>query len=234
MTKRTTRENLNNEMEISNISHIEARTTRVETQIVSLTESLQSLAQSVKDMGQGIERSIGGLHSKIESMGKTDWGRIIGFTSVVLVIIGIIGGSIGSGYLRDMTRLEREVSLSTERDYAQQERRGRIAQQIEDLNKGTAKLDIDLQREMRDVNATTEAKIVALDTKLQRETSLLNLSIEEKVKRLAEQAKDTEEYQISARELHGRQNEMLNQLEKRLEKVEKSDKDNCSTKPSMK
>lgn len=213
---RTRREIYNDDLEVSNISHIEARTTRVETQIVSLTESLQSLAQSVKDMGTGIEKSISNLHNKIDGMGKTDWGRIIGFTSVVLVIIGIVGGSIGSGYLRDMARLEKNVEVSNTRDFDQQYNRGKIEQQISDLRISTAKLDTDLQREMRDINAATEIKIEALDVKLQREAGLLTASIEEKVKRLEGQAKETEAYEIYARQLHGQQNEQISNLERKI------------------
>jgi hypothetical protein len=79
-------------------------------------------------------------------------------------------------------------------------------------------LDGDLQREMREINATTEVKIASLDVKLQREASLLAASIEEKVKRLEEQAKGTEAYEIYARELHGRQNEQLYSLENKVDK----------------
>jgi hypothetical protein len=47
--------------------------------------------------------------------------------------------------------------------------KGRVDQQLADLRSITVKLDVDLQREMRDVNATTEAKLVALDQRLQGE-----------------------------------------------------------------
>jgi hypothetical protein len=92
--------------------------------------------------------------------------------------------------------------------------KGRVDQQISDLRTLTTKLDVDLQREMRDVNATTEAKLVALDQRLQAELSNTTRLLQATVEHTQKSLEQNSENQINNREHISTLYERLKALQK--------------------
>ena len=92
--------------------------------------------------------------------------------------------------------------------------RGQVDQQLKDLRTLTTELDIRLQREMRDVNATTEAKLNALDTRLQSELSNVTGVLRDAIDR-----SKVEESEL--RTVTGRNTERMGRFDERIKALEK-------------
>lgn len=175
--------------------------------IAALEAIVDSLAKDVTQVVQSVRE----LSRSVSSRSETNWGVLIGGGTLILGIVGLVGGAIGAGILRDMNRLETQQlaheTWALDKAMEIEFERGKAQQQREDLRANYAKLDLDLQREMRDVNATTEAKLVALDRRIQTEiTNTVHL--------LQGELHTLSEYQLRAREINAGQGERTQALER--------------------
>ena len=151
------------------------RLARTESATENLTVNVQQLARTIETLGQSVSINIQRIESRMSTFGQTDWKALSGWAAVVMSVIAMVGGALGVGFMRDMSRMEKyvesheawEKAQSSELDFE----RGQAAQQREDLRTAVANLVINLQREMRDVNGTTEAKLAELDRRVQGEVA---------------------------------------------------------------
>lgn len=164
MTVKSTRPKLNiqteTELEVQGKQHesVEQRVARLESLTEAIVRAVDSLTGDVRS-----------LAASFEKRGRPEWTTYFGFAGIILTIVGMVGGSVAWGYGKDQTRLESLVADMGERELEWQFNRGQIHNKVTGLESMTADLDIRLQREMRDVNATTEAKLDAMDKRLQEE-----------------------------------------------------------------
>lgn len=186
---------------------IESRVSSLETSVESLTKSLHSFTDEMR-------RDIASLHSGIALAGRPQWSTYIGFAGVILTIVGMVGGAVFVGYSANAHRIEQSLSAMISRALELEYKRGVSETEIASLNRLTQKLDVDLQREMRDVNATTEAKLEALDAKVQGEIKDSANRILESRQSLEKIVERVSGFQDSAKQLHGTQNEQLRALER--------------------
>lgn len=144
--------------DIKHTPDVDERIARIEAVTIGLAESVEKLSKTVNEISERVSAST-----------KTDWGRLLGLSAIILTIVGMLG----SGYVRDMNRVEAVADDLVKRSGTTEYERGKTDQQITDLRTHGRDLDERLQREMRQINETTEAKIVALDKRIQTEFGAL-------------------------------------------------------------
>lgn len=141
----------------------------------------------------GIEQQLRKLAEKTEPKFSTyvaGAGVLVGILGVAATIIIAFTGLMLAGYGRDLGRVERDttvlsedrVSLAYHRGIADESRRS-MMKELDDLTLKAKDLDVALQREMGQLNATTEAKITATDDRLQQE---IGVSREDRLRRISE------------------------------------------------
>ena len=125
---------------------LDRRITSVEKALTALDTSHQSLHTDLRDVKASISR----LGENVTSRSQTNWSVLVGFGTLIAVVVG--------GYTTlNLAPLNEKVELLSEaKSY-------RITL-----------LDQNLQREMRDLDATSAARIDNLDVVLQREMRLLD------------------------------------------------------------
>ena len=170
---------------------------------------LESIVESLADDVQQIT-------STLKSITKTEWTTYIGFAAIILTIVGMVGGVVSWGYAKDQVRLEAIVDKLTDRALALEFARGQVTTEVESLKVLTVDLDTRLQREMRDVNATTEAKLHALDVRLQDELHRAQAATLESRTIWTDQVKKLEEFQDAAKEIHATNIERVRALERKV------------------
>jgi len=130
---------------------IESRVSRLETNMENLVEDIRQTNQNVVSLGKAIEtmstnttNAITELADKLHSSTQTQWGPMLSFTAIVLVIVGMVG----SGYVRDQYRIEDQQEAIT---LILQEIRDTNATQttrLDSLDKTGDKMEENLRREI--------------------------------------------------------------------------------------
>jgi hypothetical protein len=141
------------------------------SRIARLESALESLAETVRNMAEQFDRDMSRIANEINRMGRPQWSTYLGFAGIILSIVGMVFGAISWGYGKDQARLESIVTAMAGRELEKSYNWGQVNTHISELKILTTDLDTRLQREMRDVNSTTEAKLAALDKRLQEEIS---------------------------------------------------------------
>lgn len=153
-------------------------------------------------------------------------GKAITGTAVLVALIGGLAAFIGPLHT-EVEMLRHDISehhntfLEIVKGFQTQEksssyREGTVDQQIRELNRITEKLDTNLQREMRDVNATTEAKLTSLDTRLQGEIGVVDKVSKEGNRQMLENAERNRQVGQSNREGLSTLFERVRALESRI------------------
>lgn len=94
---------------------------------------------------------------------------VIGAAGTIATFIGLIVAGIGSGYVRELNAQSAELSQQRGLFSQLDHERGEMAARVHALEEAVSKLDTDLQREMRLLNTTTDAKTDGIDRRLQGE-----------------------------------------------------------------
>lgn len=156
-------------------------------------------------MVDSLAADVASISTSIKGLATVNWSTYIGFAGIILSIVAMVGGAIFTGYSATQRRLE-EVAISMgNRDLLLEFERGKADQQRTDLRISVTKLDVDLQREMRDVNATTEAKLTALDKRIQEEITRTSVQLTDSRKQLENIVDDlrrTSEQSVKDRAMH--------------------------------
>lgn len=137
------------------------RLARVESEIPALRSSIDSLGQQMSSGFAELKRSI--------PSGRTDWGILAAWAGVILLVVGMVGGVVASGFDGKIGANAEDVRGIRERELEQAENRGRYAERIDNHGETLTALDATLQREMRLLDGAMEAKLVDLDGRLQGE-----------------------------------------------------------------
>lgn len=187
------------------------RLAKTETAVENITKDIAQLMHAV----EMLSRTVAGV-------GRTDWGVLIGGGMLILSIVAMVGGALGTGFLRDMNRVERDVrdhdKWATQKAMELEFERGKAQQQREDLRSAVVKLDTDLQREMRDVNATTEEKIRTVEATSEARIDAVDRRMQNEITNVVSLMQDRlhmlEDYQLRARELNAAQGERARAIER--------------------
>lgn len=89
----------------------DARITAVEVGIKGLSDAMQNFKLDVDGKFDHLLSVITAMRSDISTAGKAQWPTYIAALAVVLVIVGMVG----SGYVRDQERTEKDVSVLQEK-----------------------------------------------------------------------------------------------------------------------
>lgn len=165
---------------------------------------------------EGVASELAHISQTIKGLGTVNWSTYIGFAGIILTIVGLVGGAVFAGYAANQGRMEAIISKMIDRAMEREYDRGVVFTQIGALESITKKLDVDLQREMRDVNATTEAKLVALDRRIQDEITRTAMQLTEARKSLEVTVDKLRDFQDEASGTHAAQDEKLRTLERQV------------------
>lgn len=176
-------------------STIEARVAANEANTAALAKDVQSVSETVERLRVSVETGMGTLAERLGSVGRTNWGTLAAWASVILAIGALAGGSImWQGSItasRQEKMAEREIAALAA-GHAQAYEQGRRAQQADNADSAIVKLDANLQREVRDL-------IAPIITRLEQNTDVL---------------RRVEDYQNQMREFRGAVAARLDALEK--------------------
>lgn len=147
----------------------------------------------------GDQHGSGGVLNEFKMFGA----MVIAFISILAACMGPVI-SIGNRQRDDFDKLSDRYFQDLREDSY---RAGAVDTELKALNRQVAAnteeakaLDSRLQREMRDVNATTEAKLVSLDTRLQSELSTAARILQSAIDRTEKALAGQEEQQNENRE----------------------------------
>ena len=184
---------MNDNKESDNVS---SRLSKLEAMVASLAEDVSNLTLSIR------------------SISTPNWSTYIGFAGIILTIVGMVGGAIFVGYSESRKRTESDVNSLLMKALDLEYKRGVSETEIGSLSASVKKLDVDLQREMRDVNATTEAKLHAMDVRLQDEMKRTASVGTEDRTAIKEALREVRAYQDAMRAVNATQDERLKGLER--------------------
>ena len=181
----------------SGISEVAAKVAQHGAEIEGLTKGQRNIVSTVEKLDFAVQDGFRRLTDQIASAQRPNHLLTISIITLGIMILGGIFGAISSGYIRDLTRMEgmglrfldqlqvldkqtsgvegsaSEIAKTTdylEVRYAEANKLiGAHEADIATLKAQALKFDIDFQREMRDVNATTDAKLHATTTRLEEE-----------------------------------------------------------------
>lgn len=191
-------------------------TNSIESRVSSLETSVGTLVQSVQILSDEVRRDLSILRVTVNEVGQPKWSTYIGFAAVLLTIVGMVGGAVGIGYSSDQRRVEGRVDGIMDRALNLEFERGRSMTETRALMQATEHLDTRLQREMRDVNMITEAKLAALDKRLQDEIARATANMIEHRHTLQELVESLRGSQVIHRENTARNDERLRAIERDL------------------
>lgn len=171
----------------------EARQAATEARVEGLHSDVQEIIATVRGGFRDLQDEMKGLHGRITDSQKPNWTVPLGIGSLALSAIIAFTSMVFMFYGRDVSRIEKTAeqtaSQNTETRVEAAELKGRndvtvnwLRTDIERLmtkfesvtgaTQGSIKaLDDALQREMRDVNAVTDTKVLNADSKIQGEIS---------------------------------------------------------------
>ncbi len=166
----------------------------------NVTRSFDDVSRSIADTRSELGRALADQARKIDDMrtSGTDWKSIIGFASLVITIISVVGGLVAYGI---NTRIDaNSTAIAKHRDLPghpesivnQASSDGRILA----LEVGTLKLDETLQREMRLLDDRVQSEMRLLDAHQdelsQTRFQQLHASLQETRKQVASIGKEFE------------------------------------------
>ena len=143
-------------------------------------------------------------------------GDLAAWTGVVLMFVFGVGGAVLSAIGIGMFYVHARVAGIETRELPQAFEFGRLTERINQHGDRLTNLDIALQREMRDVNATTEAKLAALDERLQQEIATAQVADIDRTNAQRSLMHELQAYQDSSRGVNAEQTERLDSLERQV------------------
>ena len=184
---------------MDNSTNYNKQFTHIEGRVSSLEASMVALAQSVERQGVDQASRFDRLEQSISSIGvntKTQWGPIVSafgaFTAVLLALIGMFGAGIAS----DVTRIEKGYIRESD------------------------KLDINIHRELSELNALSENRRATLDEKLTSEFNNKDSLLGTELKWIKDSLDDTREWREHHDQISGhveaRHSESIRALEREV------------------
>jgi hypothetical protein len=204
-------------------NHIESRVGKLEGILDTLIEAGKQQTHNIdllsKDIGDMREMFANGMASirdtfsnqlekvasRLTNQTKPQWQTISAFGALVITLLGMAASIVAlimSGQNENIQGLKHEAALVSDRMFDRQYERGKSDAFIAETGTHLKTLDSTLQREMSLLNATTEAKITGLDTKLQLELELVRKNLETSILDNAAALKDVREWRLRHTE-HG-------------------------------
>ena len=197
--------------------HMDTRVGRLEGVVETLTRDVQEVAHSVgllsSQLGEvkdAISISLGGMRdsftsqldivtNRLTSSTKPQWQTISMYFTIGIVLLGMAGAVVGllmSGQSNNINRLQTDISINTAQMFSNQYEKGKADAFSANVATHLANLDASLQREMRLINDTTEARIKALDDKLQIEFNLIRKNLESSITENSTQLADLRRWRL--------------------------------------
>lgn len=151
-------------MSIMDTRSTDERVATVETQVSALHGDFSELKKQVSHLADVVTRGF----ARINEGSKTNWAMIFGSMSILLIIIGFIG----SGYVRDINRVEEGGKALLEARIQSLGVVSNLQTRVQASEDSIDKLDVTLQREMRLLDSATDAEIEALAERIHKENEL--------------------------------------------------------------
>lgn len=161
---------------------MDTRVGRLEGVVESLTRDIQEVSQNINMMGkemgsfremigetltrmrEGFSAQIESVTDRLTTSSKPQWQSIFAFVAMGLTVLGMAGAVVGmlfSGQAANVTRLQNDTAVITERMFSAQYEKGKADAFAAETSSHLVKLDTTLQREMTLMQQTTDSKIAA-------------------------------------------------------------------------
>jgi gas vesicle protein len=163
---------------------MDTRVGRLEGVVESLTRDIQEVSQNINMMGkemgsfrevigetltrmrEGFTAQIESVTDRLTTSSKPQWQSIFAFVAMGLTVLGMAGAVVGmlfSGQASNVTRLQNDTAIITDRMFSAQYEKGKADAFSAETSSHLSKLDATLQREMTLMQQTTDSKIIAVD-----------------------------------------------------------------------
>jgi hypothetical protein len=186
---------------------LEPRVAKLETGLEILTKDVSTLAQIVRDQGTNIERELHQLGVQVSQAAgprKTEWGLVINFTLLIMAIASAMFWPLNQTAQNTKNELKDTVKAFDDHQKLDNHPVTKVLlNRLEDqlathiinndsamrlhqdwANQQFSSLDSKLQKEYTLVNARLETQIASLDTKVQLEMKLLGETVNNRLKEL--------------------------------------------------
>jgi len=155
-------------------THLESRVGKVEGIVQTLARDVEEIGKSIHDLTSNFSVFQENIGNKIIGAARPQWPLIISMVTLVITILAMSGSLITfvlSGHGSSISELRTVDAYIQDKMYKDQYDKGQSDAWRIHVNANMASTDAVLQREMKLVNETVEAKLMALDNKLQKEFS---------------------------------------------------------------
>jgi hypothetical protein len=194
----------------SSMDRIHHRLGMLEQENASINSDIKNIVSAVRDLASDVKA--------IKDGSRTNWGMLAAWATVIIAIMV---------YHSSLTMEPLKHALEDHESWKAHpfvlERHAKTEERSKRFENKLIELDIDLQREMRDVAKVNEVTIKSLDTMLQREIRLINATTLENISAVSDRVSNLEESIHHHQNTNGHpylQEKMLESIEKRLERLE--------------
>ena len=197
---------------------METRLSKAEALSAQNTDAIVQLTHNIDRISSDMVRGFKEVRADIASSQRTNWVPIGTFLGVFVAIGGLLCTFNGQEIARIEKRGDKAEEAIVEAAYHRgraDEARDTIRADVVGLRSNDSDLDDRLQREMRDVNATTEAKLMGLDKRIQEEITRNASERREQIQQIRENVNTISRFQNEASATHAEHRARIESLERK-------------------
>ncbi|RMG66902.1 MAG: hypothetical protein D6710_12015 [Nitrospirae bacterium] len=215
MSRNINRFNKNGSYKLSErVARTEAFLDGLAHEVSELVSSIKSLNMMMAEQAERTDKKFDELSNKVSNIGRIPGATLAAWAAVILAVVGLAG----NGYVRDQQRLESDLKNTKEIVLQNAKAVSEAGRDVESAKRSIKELDTKLQREVSLVNAETKTEIESLDEKLQIEMVGANEKLLTEMEWVKNELKESRAWRsahdIRVRGLNESQNERLTVLER--------------------
>lgn len=137
----------------------------------------ESTDDKVDDLAKSFDRFAVEVRQALGRVTSTDWRSLAAWAAVVVTVVALAG----TGFIRDLIKVEKSLAEVRSREIADAETRGRRAAELEAVRRDLSTLDETLQREMRLLDDRGLQAVQSTDERLQRELGIVTEALRDRI-----------------------------------------------------
>lgn len=208
-------------------NNLDTRVGRLEGAVETLIQNEQEIARNVKDIAHAVTIFKEEILSKIGTATAPRWPLILGFATLILTVVGFSIGLLTfllSGQSGMITENKVAVKTLSDKLYDTRYEDGRADTWRENATKTLVDLDTKLQREMSLLNEASSSRAKAVEERFQREFTIIDKALSDRVYEILSQLTDLRKWRLEHEEsdskVHGQTSTSIEYINDMLRKIE--------------
>ena len=137
-------------------------TIELRQQVAQHTAQIEGVQNEISSLARAMHSFVDRLESKIDRIGTPKLGVMAAWATVLIIVVGGVAGMIGAGYVRDLNRVEAQVTLMQAADTEHRKEMGHLPMQyrVEALEKDIEQLQELMEVKLQLVEARLPGKML--------------------------------------------------------------------------